>query len=368
MARPAVAVAVLILAVITLSSGCITIQSGRTNKPPIAVLSPDVNMTTVSEGDSVILNGTKSVDRDGRVVRYHWDFGDGTEGTDAIVFHTYSAGGNYTVILVVTDNDGAKSQESITIHVNERPVARMGPVKGEAKVLEDVVFTGNESFDRDGSVGRYFWDFGDGANSTGIEVAHSYSDIGRYNVSLTVWDDRGAEAKRPATTFVSIILRTFTVSYPEVNGQMPSLSDYTRENETSNSTVTLTKTNITRFSLTLAWKDDIYPFLSGPNDWLRLAVSASGGDYKDDSSMTGNVSAVFSLIAAPPSVTVVAKTAAEALAAAGNRTSTKGTGEWAVSVTVLDAGDGFLLPDLGQKWETAMTYQYYEARVEEVKG
>ncbi len=38
---------------------------------------------------------------------------------------------------------------------------------------------------------RYTWDFGDGTTGGGVDVTHSYSAAGSYQVTLTVTDDGG---------------------------------------------------------------------------------------------------------------------------------------------------------------------------------
>jgi PKD repeat protein len=64
----------------------------------------------------VTFNASTSRDIDGTIVKYYWDFGDGTnitklssEANPTIVRHSYLAYGNYTVSLTVTDNDGLNS-------------------------------------------------------------------------------------------------------------------------------------------------------------------------------------------------------------------------------------------------------------------
>ena len=55
---------------------------------------------------TVDFDGTDSTDGDGKVYRWEWYFGDGTTAIGRQVSHTYLAGGTYTAMLVVTDNDG----------------------------------------------------------------------------------------------------------------------------------------------------------------------------------------------------------------------------------------------------------------------
>jgi hypothetical protein len=52
----------------------------------------------------------------------------------------------------------------------------------------DVSFDGSSSFDADGSIRDYAWDFGDGKRASGKLVTHKFN-AGNYNVSLTVTDN-----------------------------------------------------------------------------------------------------------------------------------------------------------------------------------
>ncbi len=60
-------------------------------------------------GASIQFDGSGSSDPDGTIVSYAWDFGDGGTGTGATPTHVYAAPGTYTVVLCVTDDDGAQS-------------------------------------------------------------------------------------------------------------------------------------------------------------------------------------------------------------------------------------------------------------------
>jgi PKD repeat protein len=51
----------------------------------------------------------KSKDDDGTIVSRQWEFGDGSSSTDQNPTHTYGTPGHYTVLLTVTDDDGAST-------------------------------------------------------------------------------------------------------------------------------------------------------------------------------------------------------------------------------------------------------------------
>lgn len=57
---------------------------------------------------------------------------------------------------------------------NVPPVPYLTATATSIDVDEEVVFSGNESKDKDGEIVRYFWNFGDGDNATGKYVTHKY--------------------------------------------------------------------------------------------------------------------------------------------------------------------------------------------------
>lgn len=59
-------------------------------------------------GMELMFNATASHDPDGTIAEYMWDFGDGTWGSTTLPMttHTYRDPGQYTVTLVVKDNEG----------------------------------------------------------------------------------------------------------------------------------------------------------------------------------------------------------------------------------------------------------------------
>jgi|GEM_PF-3822625 len=66
---------------------------------------------------SLLFDASGIFDLDG-VASYFWDFGDGTNGSGVSVVHVYSQPGTYTVVLVVTDEDGNTYSKSIDVTVS----------------------------------------------------------------------------------------------------------------------------------------------------------------------------------------------------------------------------------------------------------
>ncbi|MEI6171483.1 MAG: PKD domain-containing protein [bacterium] len=54
---------------------------------------------------------------------------------------------------------------------------------------------GTGSFDPDGAIRRYRWDFGDGDEGVGSQIQHTYLDAGVFEATLTVTDQRGGRSR-----------------------------------------------------------------------------------------------------------------------------------------------------------------------------
>jgi len=104
------------------------------------------------------------------------------------------------VTLTVTDDDGAVNSTTSTKEVlNRLPVAIFTESAETVYVGQPISFNASNSYDLDGWIAQYFWDFGDGTNTTGVSVEHAYSTNGSYTVTLTVFDDDGASDMASAT-------------------------------------------------------------------------------------------------------------------------------------------------------------------------
>jgi hypothetical protein len=87
------------------------------SKDPAANAIPIVDYNDTVVQKSVSFNGGGSVDPDGNLVEYDWDFGDSTSGNGATINHDYSSGGNYVATLAVIDNSGAKTKIAKTVSI-----------------------------------------------------------------------------------------------------------------------------------------------------------------------------------------------------------------------------------------------------------
>jgi KaiC/GvpD/RAD55 family RecA-like ATPase/PKD repeat protein len=163
-------------------------------------------------GKNVTFNATNSYDADGQIESYFWDFGDGLTGTGNIATHAYADNGTYTVKLTTTDNDGLKDTAQDTIIVQNRsPFAQFTESASTGYTGETIYFNASDSYDPDGHIIDFFWDFGDRTNATGMTAIHTYIEDGNYTVELTVTDDDKASMK--ATGFKTILNRGPVASF-----------------------------------------------------------------------------------------------------------------------------------------------------------
>ena len=102
--------------------------------------------------------------------------------------------GSDSFVYSIADDDGAVDTAVVNVtvvEVNDAPVADFSFVPSSPSVLDVVDFT-DDSFDVDGSVVSWLWDFDDGNMSTLQNPSHRFDEAGTFSVSLTVTDDDGA--------------------------------------------------------------------------------------------------------------------------------------------------------------------------------
>jgi parallel beta-helix repeat protein len=128
---------------------------------------------------------------------YSWNFGDGQTSTSQNPSHTYTSEGNDTATLTITDNKGANAVASqvITVTKAASPASlattiSATPTSGQAPL--------NVSFTASATGGTapytYSWNFGDGQTSTSQNPSHTYASEGNDTATLTVTDNKGANA------------------------------------------------------------------------------------------------------------------------------------------------------------------------------
>jgi uncharacterized repeat protein (TIGR01451 family) len=109
---------------------------------------------------------------------------------------------------------------------NKPPVADPdGPYTGTEGAL--MTFAGSCSYDPDGSIVSYEWDFGDGATGAGVSPTHRYAQEGVYPVTLTVTDNDGATDTKSTTAAVDDTEPVAGFTATPTSGYEPLSVDFT---------------------------------------------------------------------------------------------------------------------------------------------
>jgi len=148
---------------------------------------------------------SSSFDIDGDLIKLQFDWGDGNysgwsnfTNSNVTVNFTYSWNNTsyYLVKVIAQDENGDNSSWSLPLNIsvsqtgmNGTPPVAIINFPENITANATVVFNASGSYDLDGSIVSYYWDFGDGESGNGVNPSHSYSVPGEYLVTLVVTDD-----------------------------------------------------------------------------------------------------------------------------------------------------------------------------------
>lgn len=181
------------------------------NHPPLAVAGPDTVITLPT--DSVLLNGSKSSDPDGKISAWQW-----TNLTGPASFTILSATavittvknlkvGAYKFELKVTDDEGASARDTVIITLdstatsNHPPVTCSGADRAITLPTDTAALDGNCSTDPDNNISSYLWTKIAGPASVTIANANAATTLvsnlteGIYQFELKVTDAGGLFSK-----------------------------------------------------------------------------------------------------------------------------------------------------------------------------
>lgn len=145
----------------------------------------------------------ESVDPDGTIKSYEWDFDEDGEFDDAdgvTATHEFEKIGIYTVALRVTSTIGdfEISEKEIVVEEAKAPEAIISIVGEPDTFISGLnyVFKGGESTAPTGEIESYEWDFNDGTPvETTKSVSHVFLNSGTYEVTLKVTDEEENEGE-----------------------------------------------------------------------------------------------------------------------------------------------------------------------------
>jgi hypothetical protein len=262
----------------------IRIIGSRVPIPPQPVLIMSTHVVHI--GEPVTLDGSLSSDPDGHGIKeyFWWAYQWNPVGTRENVWNTTTAtpvvavAFNQTyylgleVALTVTNNFGmTNSAEGQHLDVvNPTPTAHfylpVPPVVGE-----NVTFDATGSYDEDGFIVSYAWDFGDDTNSseTAPITVHTYWSSGSYLVTLAVTDNDGLTGTISGTIVV--------LSTPPLPPTLPLVYVYPMIETTPASDFTVNisianATNVYAWEVSLSWDAYLLDFVSAAEgDFLKGA-------------------------------------------------------------------------------------------------
>lgn len=141
----------------------------------------------IRDGDGLVqhfqINYTGLKPRQQRTFLATWDTSNATE--DRV----------YTALAYVLFNGLATGAESCALSTNQMPVPVLSFSPASVWTGLNITFTAAASYDPDGEISSYAWDFGDFASSNGANASHAYALPGNYSVTLTAVDSKGGEGQ-----------------------------------------------------------------------------------------------------------------------------------------------------------------------------
>ena len=130
-----------------------------------------------------------STDHDGTIVRWFWDFGDGSNSSLEHPEHKYDDDGTYIISLTIIDNLGAIDVQKYTINIaNVPPVAYFTFNPKVPLDIQEVDFR-DESIDNDGLIIDRMWRINSEVITKDELFEYMFPDNGSYTVELVVTDD-----------------------------------------------------------------------------------------------------------------------------------------------------------------------------------
>jgi PKD repeat protein len=142
------------------------------------------------EGSLLQFDGSASCDPDGIIISYLWTFGDNSTATTPQPVQRYSQEGNYSITLIVTDDQGVNASQTSFALISDRPPLSDftgSPLHGPAPLT---VQFADQSSSYDGINTRQ-WMLDENITSTAAHPYHTYTKGGLYSVTLTVTESDG---------------------------------------------------------------------------------------------------------------------------------------------------------------------------------
>ncbi|MCD6171075.1 MAG: PKD domain-containing protein [Thermoplasmata archaeon] len=139
----------------------------------------------------------------GDIIVWVWYFGDGNSSIQQNPMHKYADNGVYNVRLIVVYSNGTTAY--VEKQVNVANVPPIAVINISSIVNKRSVSFSSGSYDNDGNIIFWSWEFGDNSTGTGENINHVYTEDGIYLVNLTVYDNDGAHNESKISLMVDSI-------------------------------------------------------------------------------------------------------------------------------------------------------------------
>ena len=150
--------------------------------------------------------------------------------------HQYTINWSTQEVTVQTDSDGDGTfEQNITL---QPPVASFTYTPENPTVNQAITFNASSSYDPDGNITNYEWNFGDGTNGSGRITTHSYSSAGEYPVTLIITDN---SSTLNSTTKIILVLELEEFIFDTGPGTYPSIFGTHNGTIKPNQTITVSK-------------------------------------------------------------------------------------------------------------------------------
>lgn len=146
---------------------------------------------------------------------WEWNFGDGATSTDRNPAHTFTASGNFTVILKVTNDKGCSKIFSKPSYIKVSPGVVADFTTSLSNICSPPVTANFTNTSTGPGTLSYSWNFGDGQTSTLRDPSNTYNSAGSFNVTLTVTSSIGCDATKIKNSEVVIGSNSTSFSSPD---------------------------------------------------------------------------------------------------------------------------------------------------------
>lgn len=147
----------------------------------------DFSFTAGNDCATVDFSASSSINN---ITQWLWDFGDGQTATGQNVSHTYITGSEYNAQLTVTVSNICGGGTASTIKkINLKRLRPTSAFSFNTRCGDKTLTLIDSSTVSTGNIVQWNWDFGDGSISNLASPTHTFSDFGKYDVSLITTSD-----------------------------------------------------------------------------------------------------------------------------------------------------------------------------------